>query len=206
MAELVDAPDSKSGHFGGVGSIPSTPTNLSLRIIKNISNAIKKNITPKAYILNVKPNVSAEIPTMAGPNIAPTKAMLDIWEIVTGIGFWEFLTACRNTIGMTLEINIPKTVIAIKIINIFWEKILNTNIIEPIIAKTGPTITSPSFAISFEAKKLLIISPTLKKITIEPTKKIGAERSVTSHKGYHWIIIPINAIINILIDANMIIL
>ena len=29
MAELVDAPDSKSGHFGGVGSIPSTPTKLS---------------------------------------------------------------------------------------------------------------------------------------------------------------------------------
>ncbi len=29
MAELVDAPDSKSGHFGGVGSIPSTPTNKS---------------------------------------------------------------------------------------------------------------------------------------------------------------------------------
>ncbi len=28
MAELVDAPDSKSGHFGGVGSIPSTPTRL----------------------------------------------------------------------------------------------------------------------------------------------------------------------------------
>ena len=26
MAELADAPDSKSGHFGGVGSIPSTPT------------------------------------------------------------------------------------------------------------------------------------------------------------------------------------
>ena len=26
MAELVDAPDSKSGHLGGVGSIPSTPT------------------------------------------------------------------------------------------------------------------------------------------------------------------------------------
>ena len=23
---MVDAPDSKSGHFGGVGSIPSTPT------------------------------------------------------------------------------------------------------------------------------------------------------------------------------------
>ena len=30
MAELVDAPDSKSGHFGGVGSIPSTPTNICL--------------------------------------------------------------------------------------------------------------------------------------------------------------------------------
>ena len=28
MAELVDAPDSKSGHFGGVGSIPSTPTKI----------------------------------------------------------------------------------------------------------------------------------------------------------------------------------
>ncbi len=30
MAELVDAPDSKSGHCGGVGSIPSTPTNKNL--------------------------------------------------------------------------------------------------------------------------------------------------------------------------------
>ena len=30
MAELVDAPDSKSGHFGGVGSIPSTPTKIIL--------------------------------------------------------------------------------------------------------------------------------------------------------------------------------
>ena len=77
MAELVDAPDSKSGHFGGVGSIPSTPTNLSSRIIKNISKAIKNIITPNAYILNVKPKVSAEIPTTAGPNIAPTKAILD---------------------------------------------------------------------------------------------------------------------------------
>ena len=28
MAELVDALDSKSSHFGGVGSIPSTPTKL----------------------------------------------------------------------------------------------------------------------------------------------------------------------------------
>ena len=77
MAKLVDAPDSKSGHFGGVGSIPSTPTILFSRIIKNISNAIKKNITPNAYILKVKPKVSAEIPTTAGPNIAPTKAILD---------------------------------------------------------------------------------------------------------------------------------
>ena len=65
MAELVDAPDSKSGHFGGVGSIPSTPTNLSSRIIKNISKAIKNIITPNAYILNVKRNVSAEIQTTA---------------------------------------------------------------------------------------------------------------------------------------------
>ncbi len=77
MAELVDAPDSKSGHFGGVGSIPSTPTILFLRIINNISVAIKNIIMPKAYMLNVKPKVSAEIPTTAGPNIAPTKAILD---------------------------------------------------------------------------------------------------------------------------------
>ena len=33
MAELVDAPDSKSGHFGGVGSIPSTPTKQILLMI-----------------------------------------------------------------------------------------------------------------------------------------------------------------------------
>tara|TARA_Y100000741_G_scaffold283711_1_gene223450 strand:+ start:299 stop:424 length:126 start_codon:yes stop_codon:yes gene_type:complete len=31
MAELVDAPDSKSGHFGGVGSIPSTPTKIIIK-------------------------------------------------------------------------------------------------------------------------------------------------------------------------------
>ena len=43
MAELVDAPDSKSGHFGGVGSIPSTPTN-SMHIIKSIyKNKINNN-------------------------------------------------------------------------------------------------------------------------------------------------------------------
>ena len=29
MAELVDAPDSKSGHFGGMGSIPSTFTDVN---------------------------------------------------------------------------------------------------------------------------------------------------------------------------------
>tara|TARA_Y100000294_G_scaffold80220_1_gene75382 strand:+ start:275 stop:1276 length:1002 start_codon:yes stop_codon:yes gene_type:complete len=34
MAELVDAPDSKSGHFGGVGSIPSTPT-INMDIINS---------------------------------------------------------------------------------------------------------------------------------------------------------------------------
>ena len=44
MAELVDAPDSKSGHFGGVGSIPSTPT------IENcpLSNFIIKKNCPMA--------------------------------------------------------------------------------------------------------------------------------------------------------------
>ena len=41
MAEQVDAPDSKSGHFGGVGSIPSTPTNknCSLSNFKSCSDA-----------------------------------------------------------------------------------------------------------------------------------------------------------------------
>ena len=37
MAELVDAPDSKSGHFGGVGSIPSTPT-IKMKILRSIYN------------------------------------------------------------------------------------------------------------------------------------------------------------------------
>ena len=35
MAELVDAPDSKSGHFGGVGSIPSTPTKY-MKLLKSL--------------------------------------------------------------------------------------------------------------------------------------------------------------------------
>ena len=35
MAELVDAPDSKSGHFGGVGSIPSTPT-IEMKILRSL--------------------------------------------------------------------------------------------------------------------------------------------------------------------------
>ena len=47
MAELVDAPDSKSGHFGGVGSIPSTPTkksneSFSIFIQLDIRTVIKK--------------------------------------------------------------------------------------------------------------------------------------------------------------------
>ena len=37
MAELVDAPDSKSGHFGGVGSIPSTPT-IKMKILRSLYN------------------------------------------------------------------------------------------------------------------------------------------------------------------------
>ena len=37
MAELVDAPDSKSGHFGGVGSIPSTPT-IEMKILRSLYN------------------------------------------------------------------------------------------------------------------------------------------------------------------------
>ncbi len=37
MAELVDAPDSKSGHFGGVGSIPSTPTKL-MKLLRYLYN------------------------------------------------------------------------------------------------------------------------------------------------------------------------
>ena len=51
-----------------------------------------------------------------------------------------------------------------------------------------------------------MISPALKKITIDPTRYIGADKSVTSQRGDHWTIIPINAIINILIDANKMIL
>ena len=43
-------------------------------------------IIPSKYILNVNPNVSAEKPTKAGPNIIPVKAILDTWDIVTGIG------------------------------------------------------------------------------------------------------------------------
>ena len=37
MAELVDAPDSKSGHFGGVGSIPSTPTK-KMKLLRSLYN------------------------------------------------------------------------------------------------------------------------------------------------------------------------
>ena len=38
MAELVDAPDSKSGHFGGVGSIPSTPTKKTMKVFRFLYN------------------------------------------------------------------------------------------------------------------------------------------------------------------------
>ena len=134
--------DSKSGHFGGVGSIPSTPTNLSSRIIKNISNAIKKNIIPKAYILNVKPKNEAETPTKAGPNKAPACPMLVICEIVLGIGSVETFTASLITIGNKFEVKKPKNIIPKRIIYKFIVKIVSIKIIDPIIAKYGPTIFS----------------------------------------------------------------
>ena len=43
--------------------------------MKNIKIDIINITTPKAYILK-KPKFSADIPTTAGPNIAPTKAIL----------------------------------------------------------------------------------------------------------------------------------
>ena len=52
MAELVDAPDSKSGHFGGVGSIPSTPTTVLFFIAVNNKNEIPKKIKPSAYTVS----------------------------------------------------------------------------------------------------------------------------------------------------------
>ena len=78
MAELVDAPDSKSGHFGGVGSIPSTPTTVLFFIAVNNKNEIPKKIKPSAYILKVNPKTDAEKPTIAGPNKAPACPMLVI--------------------------------------------------------------------------------------------------------------------------------
>ena len=175
-------------------------------MIKYINREIRNIIVPKAYILKVKPNVSAEIPTTAGPNIAPKKAILDTWEMVIGIGLFEYRTACLNTIGITFEIKNPNIVIDKNIIVIFWVIILKNNIIDPTIAKQGPTINSLNFLINLEAKILPMISPALKKITIDPTRYIGADKSVTSQRGDHWTIIPINAIINILIDANKMIL
>ena len=44
---------------------------------------------------------------------------------------------------------------------------LNNNIIDPTIAKQGPTINSLNFLINLEAKILPTISPALKKITID---------------------------------------
>ena len=54
MAELVDAPDSKSGHFGGVGSIPSTPT-IKMKILRSLYNWTLKKAEHKysAWILSL---------------------------------------------------------------------------------------------------------------------------------------------------------
>ena len=90
MAELVDAPDSKSGHFGGVGSIPSTPTiffkkifqfifwapEFAVFIMNSINEEIENIRMPRRYMLNVKPNISADKPTRAGPNITPVNEIL----------------------------------------------------------------------------------------------------------------------------------
>ena len=54
MAELVDAPDSKSGHFGGVGSIPSTPTTVLFFIAVNNKNEIPKKIKLKYFYIFLK--------------------------------------------------------------------------------------------------------------------------------------------------------
>ena len=49
MAELVDAPDSKSGHFGGVGSIPSTPTILyNLKMFRKLYDWTLKKASQKS--------------------------------------------------------------------------------------------------------------------------------------------------------------
>ena len=49
MAELVDAPDSKSGHFGGVGSIPSTPTIKKMKYLRKLYDwTLLKSQHPKA--------------------------------------------------------------------------------------------------------------------------------------------------------------
>ena len=49
MAELVDAPDSKSGHLGGVGSIPSTPTILlyNLKMFRKLYEWMLKKASQK---------------------------------------------------------------------------------------------------------------------------------------------------------------
>ena len=49
--------------------IINTKLNSLISEIENISK-------PRRYILNVKPNVSAEKPTRAGPNITPVNEML----------------------------------------------------------------------------------------------------------------------------------
>tara|TARA_B100000963_G_C22500770_1_gene613677 strand:+ start:868 stop:1026 length:159 start_codon:yes stop_codon:yes gene_type:complete len=45
--------------------------------IANSINIDIKNIrTPRRYMLNVKPNISADKPTRAGPNITPVNDIL----------------------------------------------------------------------------------------------------------------------------------
>ena len=68
---------------------------------------------PRRYILNVKPNISADKPTRAGPNITPVNEILVTWDIVTGIGWGENLIDCLFTIGITFEIKKPKRITAI---------------------------------------------------------------------------------------------
>ena len=135
MAALVDAPDSKSGHFGGVGSIPSTPTTVLFFIAVNNKNEIHKKIKPSAYILKVNPKIDAEKPTIAGPNKAPAWPMLVIWEIVLGMGSLEILTANLITIGNKFDVKNPKIIIAKRIIYKFIVVILTIKITDPIIEK-----------------------------------------------------------------------
>ena len=59
---------------------------------------------PSKYILNINPNISAERPTKAEPNITPVKVMLDTLYILTGIGSKKCFADCRFTMSITLKI------------------------------------------------------------------------------------------------------